>query len=612
VLKGCGRALCNVDVRPCGTRHTAGFRKERLDFALWSGNNSRQYTAAIGLQRSDAMKLVGIGITNFRSIGAEPVFVSLEKKVNVLIGANNSGKSNVIKALLWLAEHGPRRPMRVGHLDQHMLAGTARTGYVFDVAVEADDKMGHAVGDRVQFVTHIKDETYSCTATPFDGMRWQDFVEVQEQYLGRRFRVDPGNETLQAEKIKAAERIIHEVAGRIPQTFLVPQFRQIREGEYGLDGAGIISTLASWQRPGIGKHGDMARFHQIEDLLRRLLHAPEIELDVDHEKKHIMVTRNGLRLPLESYGTGIHELIILATALYSQENVLFCIEEPEIHLHPRLQKELLHFLLTETKNRYVLTTHSPALLAPSDDVQVTHLRSVAGVTKAWGVEATENALQVLDDLGVRASDILQANFVIWVEGPSDRIYINQWLKLLKPDLREGIEYSIMFYGGRLLSHLSLVRGDGFKESFPEPEQLIPLLKLNQRAAVVIDSDYSKKASTLNVSKAMVQEECKKSDACCWVTHGREIENYLSPRAVACAYKAKTGEEPVNLKLGRYDRMEVALKRAYDSKWKSSYSYDAAKPDWARLISEQTTAEDLGQQLRDALEPIIAAIGQANS
>ncbi len=29
--------------------------------------------------------------------------------------------------------------------------------------------------------------------------------------------------------------------------------------------------------------------------------------------------------------------------------------------------------------------------------------------------------QICDDLGCRASDILQANAVIWVEGPSDRI-----------------------------------------------------------------------------------------------------------------------------------------------------------------------------------------------
>ncbi len=32
---------------------------------------------------------------------------------------------------------------------------------------------------------------------------------------------------------------------------------------------------------------------------------------------------------------------------------------------------------------------------------------------------------ILSDIGFKASDILQANGVIWVEGPSDRIYINR-------------------------------------------------------------------------------------------------------------------------------------------------------------------------------------------
>lgn len=32
---------------------------------------------------------------------------------------------------------------------------------------------------------------------------------------------------------------------------------------------------------------------------------------------------------------------------------------------------------------------------------------------------------LLDDLGFKASDLLQSNCVIWVEGPSDRIYIKK-------------------------------------------------------------------------------------------------------------------------------------------------------------------------------------------
>ena len=38
------------------------------------------------------MEIVQIGFANFRSIGAEPVVLNLRKRVNLLIGANNSGK----------------------------------------------------------------------------------------------------------------------------------------------------------------------------------------------------------------------------------------------------------------------------------------------------------------------------------------------------------------------------------------------------------------------------------------------------------------------------------------------------------------------------------------
>jgi len=43
------------------------------------------------------MKLLRIGVANFRSIGAQPVMIDLQKRINLLIGANNSGKSNVLE-----------------------------------------------------------------------------------------------------------------------------------------------------------------------------------------------------------------------------------------------------------------------------------------------------------------------------------------------------------------------------------------------------------------------------------------------------------------------------------------------------------------------------------
>lgn len=55
-------------------------------------------------------------------------------------------------------------------------------------------------------------------------------------------------------------------------------------------------------------------------------------------------------------------------------------------------------------------------------------------------------------MDVKASDILQSNGIIWVEGPSDRIYLKRWLELFTPnEYEEGKHYQFLYYGGRLLS-----------------------------------------------------------------------------------------------------------------------------------------------------------------
>ena len=116
--------------------------------------------------------------------------------------------------------------------------------------------------------------------------------------------------------------------------------------------------------------------------------------------------------------------IIIAIAVLAKEDSLIGVEEPEIHLHSLLQKALLRFLIEKTSNKYVITTHSNAFLSRPKESRITHLWPDKGETRNRLVETPAHVLQVLNDLGIRAADILQANFVLWVEGPSDRIYLN--------------------------------------------------------------------------------------------------------------------------------------------------------------------------------------------
>jgi len=58
----------------------------------------------------------------------------------------------------------------------------------------------------------------------------------------------------------------------------------------------------------------------------------------------------------------------------------------------------------------------------------------------------------------------------------------------------------MYYGGGLLSHLSLQREDSLGDpKIPQPEDLIALLRINQRSVIVIDSDKNSEADVMGVA-----------------------------------------------------------------------------------------------------------------
>ncbi|MFK0273669.1 ATP-dependent nuclease [Ensifer sp. NPDC090286] len=222
--------------------------------------------------------------------------------------------------------------------------------------------------------------------------------------------------------------------------------------------------------------------------------------------------------------------------------IVFAVEEPENNLHPALLRRLLNFLARKREEHgfiLVLTSHSPIGIdwaSRREDSQIIHVQNVKGVASATSSSMYLEQRAILDDLDIRASDLLQANGVIWVEGPSDRIYIRKWIDLSSEgELKEGVHYSMMFYGGRLLSHL---------ESSPpgDNRELISILGLNRNAAIVIDSDRhlgkpavgkakaKKPRMAINSTKKRVKDEVEAMGGYVWITEGREIENYV-PRRV---------------------------------------------------------------------------------
>ncbi len=215
------------------------------------------------------------------------------------------------------------------------------------------------------------------------------------------------------------------------------------------------------------------------------------------------------------------------------KSLILAVEEPENNLHPALLRRLINFLAAERKKlgfSLVLTTHSPVCIdwaASREDAGIIHVTRNGSKSACRNVMDYDGHTNILDDLDVRGSDILQSNGVIWVEGPSDRVYLRRWLDLISDgELVEGAHYTFMYYGGKILSHF---------EAMPTSElsTLISMVTLNRNLAVVMDSDRKwKKGSNrmpqmrLNETKMRMRDEVAKRGGMSWVTAGKEIENYV--------------------------------------------------------------------------------------
>lgn len=103
----------------------------------------------------------------------------------------------------------------------------------------------------------------------------------------------------------------------------------------------------------------------------------------------------------------------------SQTPGIIVVEEPEIFLHPEMQKvagEILYRL--SRKNQVIFTTHSPNLLSNFNTKQIRQM--VLNENRCSRVLPHTDISRILNDLGYTAADLMNVNFVFIVEGKQDR------------------------------------------------------------------------------------------------------------------------------------------------------------------------------------------------
>lgn len=291
------------------------------------------------------------------------------------------------------------------------------------------------------------------------------------------------------------------------------------------------------------------------------------------------------RCPLSRMGSGLKTIILVLLNLlvipeldeYKNKKMVYGFEELENNLHPAMQRKLFEYIYEFAEMHDVqvfITTHSHVAINAfydKDDAGIFHVYKQDGRAFVKRIESYLDKTRILDDLDVKASDLLQSNGIIWVEGPSDRVYIKHWLDLYFPDrFVEGVHYQFLYYGGRLLSQYS----------DEEVTELISVIKTNRNAVIVMDSDKRNRNARLNDTKKRIIAEFDALGMMSWVTKGKEIENYIPKTAIEEAL-----EVSLKAQCGQYELFPGYIEKYYRG-------FTGKKVRFARCVVDHMTEENM--------------------
>lgn len=352
------------------------------------------------------MRVSSIQLRGFRSFARmEPIQL---EAINVLIGANNAGKSSILRGL-YLMQQG------------------ASSSYQ-DVRV----------GGQTAWVKIGLEDT-------IDTPNWKDLGDGQLTITTTSTNRRDGNFELTFLRSSTGSTSIKPLLGVEPHHFIVPYLSKRKTSVYQEDVRlqyamqvmpsmeNLAAKLSRISNPAFPGH------EQYRDTCLAILGFMVTAVPSEGGQRPGVYLPNRETIPIDQMGEGIPNVVTLLADLALSKGKLFLIEEPENDLHPAALKALLDLIIESSKtNQFVISTHSNIVLRHLGAIPSSRVYEVRAVPGRLPVEAEirtveptpQARLEVLRDLGYSFSDFdLWDGWLILEEASAERIirdYLIPW------------------------------------------------------------------------------------------------------------------------------------------------------------------------------------------
>ena len=203
-------------------------------------------------------------------------------------------------------------------------------------------------------------------------------------------------------------------------------------------------------------------------------------------------------------------------------NLMIAIEEPENHLHPALQRELLdYFLKLSDKTQVMLCTHS-AIFASKQDIAGVYLvsRDEEGATHVQQLNEL-NLGRVIEELGIRASDIFDYDTIVFVEGDNDVKIFNA----LARQVFRGVDVTVGFIDAQGWNSMAYYAN----------ARVLKSRRINVNVFVIFDGDIERDERRKKIKERLVKELNLKEDNIVTLKKSSIEEYLLIPAAIKRAF-----------------------------------------------------------------------------